>query len=124
MNPVQYVGLDIIEVCRIEEAVSRWGDRFLQRVYTEKELGYCRGRSRSLAARFAAKEAVAKALGTGIGRIAFKDIEIVSGPRKQPHVVLRGRALSRSRRLGLTNLAISLSHCRDYAAASFVGGCS
>ncbi len=119
---MQYVGLDIIEVSRIEETIARWGDRFLLRVYTLNELTYCRGHVRSLAGRFAAKEAVAKALGTGIGRIAFKDIEIVSGPKKQPQVVLHGRALARSRKLGLSGLAISLSHSRDYAAASVVGG--
>lgn len=119
---MQYVGLDIIEVRRIEEAVSRWGDRFLSRVFTPRELHYGRGRATTLAGRFAAKEAVAKALGTGIGRIAFKDIEIISGPRKQPRVILHGRALSRARRLRLSRLAISLSHSREYAAASVVGG--
>jgi len=119
---MQYVGLDIIEVCRIEEAVSRWNDRFLRRVYTARELRYCRGRATSLAGRFAAKEAVAKALGSGIGKVAFKDIEIISGPKKQPRIVLHGGALARYRKLGLSHLAISLSHCRDYAAASVVGG--
>ncbi len=105
---MQRVGLDIVEVSRIEQAVSLWGDKFLDRVFTTKELSYCRGRATSLAARFAAKEAVAKALGTGIGRIAFKDIEIVSGRKKQPEVVLHGRALARSRRLGVQRFALSL----------------
>ena len=111
------VGVDIIEVERIEGAVRRWGERFLGRVFTPAELELCRERPASLAARFAAKEAVMKALG---GAQRWREIEVLSGRRGQPRLRLWGRARARAKRLGL-ELAVSLSHCREYAIASVVG---
>jgi len=111
------VGVDIIEVGRIEGAVSRWGERFLGRVFTPAELELCRRRPASLAARFAAKEAVMKALG-GVQR--WREIEVLRYASGKPRLRLLGRARARARRLGL-ELAVSLSHCREYAIASVVG---
>lgn len=114
---MQHIGVDIIEIARIEEAVGRWGKSFLQRVYTESELRLYHRKPSSLAARFAGKEAVIKALGPGAG---WKDIEILSEPSGRPSVHLYGRAQNQARDLGLNSLAISLSHCREYAIAMVV----
>ncbi len=110
------VGVDIIEIGRIKRAVSRWQDSFLTRIYTENELKIARNVS-SLAARFAAKEAVMKALGTGFRRIGWREIEIVNSTDGAPSVKLYGRALRRSHELGLTRFEISISHSRKYAIA-------
>ena len=110
------VGVDIIEIGRIKQAVSRWQDSFLNRIYTENELKIARSAS-SLAARFAAKEAVMKALGTGFPGVSWKEIEIVNSTDGAPLVKLYGRALQRSHELGLTRFEISLSHSRKYAIA-------
>lgn len=117
-----HIGLDIIEIARIEGALGRWGERFLRRVYTEEELSICRNRSQALAVRFAAKEAVMKALGTGTKGVGWHDIEVLSNSDGKPLVCLHGRAQKRSEELGLGGLAISLSHSRQYAVASVVGG--
>ena len=114
-------GVDIIEIKRIKSAVERWGCRFLRRVYTEDELTYCKGRAPSLAARFAAKEATMKALGTGIRGIGWRDIEVVRPRGKAPCLCLHGKAAQKARALGIRNLALSLSHSKDYAVASVVG---
>jgi len=116
------VGVDIVEIERIQRAVDRWGQRFLHRIYTEAELDLCRNRVPELAARFAGKEAVMKALGTGTKGVSWRDIEILSNRRRAPLVFLHGRARCRARKLGMKKLAISLSHSRDYAVASAVGG--
>ncbi|MGQ9627480.1 MAG: holo-ACP synthase [Anaerolineae bacterium] len=114
------VGVDIVEIERVGRAVSRWGERFLGRVYTPQERAYCRGRVPSLAACFAAKEAVSKALGTGLGEIAWQEIEVLHNERGQPSVRLHGKALARARSLGLGSFALSLSHSRDCALACAV----
>jgi holo-[acyl-carrier protein] synthase len=111
------VGVDIIRIIRIEETVDRWGDRFLRRIYTPKELAYCRGRIPELAARFAGKEAVSKALGTGIKGIFWSEMEILGDHRGKPTVILSGHALDRAQELGLDEWAISLSHSDDNAVA-------
>jgi holo-[acyl-carrier protein] synthase len=111
------VGVDIIEIERIEAALRRHGERFLQRVYTPTEQAYCRGRVPELAARFAAKEAISKALGTGMRGIAWQEMEILGDERGKPLVHLHGRAKARAEELGLSKFAISLSHSRDYAVA-------
>jgi holo-[acyl-carrier protein] synthase len=116
------VGVDIVEVERIGSVVSRWGGRFLNRVYTEAELALCSGRVPELAARFAGKEAISKALGTGLVGISWREMEVLSDARGKPLVRLRGRAASRAERMGLRQFAISLSHSRDYAVASVVAG--
>ncbi|MCL0049285.1 holo-ACP synthase [Dehalococcoidia bacterium] len=115
-------GIDIVEISRIGAAIDSWGDRFLKRIYTEGEIEYCRGRLPQLAARFAGKEAVMKALGTGNRRVSWRDIEILPDRGGAPLVYLNGRARSRGDELGIDELAISLSHSREYAIASVVGG--
>ncbi len=116
------VGVDIIEIGRIKEAVERWGQRFLNRIYTQSEQILCRERPSSLAARFAGKEAVMKALGTGIKGVGWREIEILSLPTGQPLVHLHGKAQDRAASLGLSEMAISLSHSQDYAVAFVVAG--
>ncbi len=111
------VGVDIIEIERIEGVWRRHGERFLQRIYTPAEQAYCRGRVPELAVRFAAKEAVSKALGTGLWGIAWREMEILGDERGKPLVRLHGRAQARAEELGLTQFAVSLSHSRDYAVA-------
>ena len=115
------VGVDIMEIDRIEEAVARFGDRFLQRIYTPDELAYCRGRVERLASRFAAKEAVMKAMGTGIRGVGWREVEVVRPRGQAPTIRLHGRAAQTARRVGVTEFALSLSHSRDYAIASVVG---
>ncbi len=115
-------GVDIIEIDRVQRAISRWGNRFLDRVYTAGELALCRGRAPELAARFAGKEAISKALGTGLVGISWREMEILSDPRGKPWVRLHGRAAARASRLGLNDFAISLSHSQDYAVAFVVAG--
>ena len=110
-------GVDMIEVERIDRAILRHGNRFFERFYTERELIDSNGNTPALAARFAAKEAVAKALGTGIGEIGWKQTEIVNGPRREPHLFLHGTAGLLARELGLTTWSISLSHTHEHAVA-------
>ncbi len=114
------VGVDIIEIARVRGVIDRRGQRFLRRIYTEKELEFCRGRVPELAARFAAKEAVMKALGTGRRGVSWRDIEVLPNHRNAPLVFLHGRARRRARMLGITEMAISLSHSRENAVASVV----
>ena len=116
-----HIGTDIIEIARIEEAVTRWGERFLNRVYTESELRLYRKNLSSLAARFAGKEAVIKALGPRGKRIGWKEIEILSEPDGKPTVHLYGEAQNQAKSLGLDRLDISLSHSREYAVAFVMG---
>jgi len=118
-------GVDLIEIARVERMLSRYGDRFLARVFTPAEILYCRGRTAELAARFAAKEAVSKALGVGVRMIArdgihWQDVEVVGDPRGKPLVHLYGRAAERAGELGLAEWAISLSHSREHAIAFVV----
>jgi len=118
---MQCVGVDIIEIARIEEAIARWGERFLRRVYTETEIYLYHDRVAALAARFAAKEATMKALGTGIEEVMWREVETIHDSRGQPVVCLHGRSQSRAEEIGLKSLAISLSHSREYAIALVVG---
>ncbi len=113
-------GVDLVEIDRVAAVIDRWGDRFLTRVFTDAERAYCRGRVPELAVRFAAKEAVSKALGTGIVGMAWRDIEVVPDPRGKPLVVLHNRAKARATELGLTAFEVSLSHSRDMAIAMVV----
>jgi holo-[acyl-carrier protein] synthase len=115
------VGVDIIELERIARVVERWGDRFLRRIYTEQELAYCRGRIPQLAARFAAKEAVMKALGTGVRGVGWRDVEVVRRRGGAPTIALHSRAERRAEAIGVTELAMSISHSRNYAVVSVVG---
>jgi len=116
---VQHVGVDIIEISRIEEAIQSFGQTFLERIYTQKELDAYRDKLPSLAARFAGKEAVIKALNSpGINP---RDIEILSAPDGKPLLSLHGKAQEKAKSLGLAGLDISLSHSREYAVAFVVG---
>ena len=114
------VGVDIIEIARIGHAAQRWGDRFLHRIYTTGELAFARGRHPQLAARFAAKEAVMKALGTGRYGVSWREIEVVRQPGRAPRLVLSGRAKVRAEKMGLGVMSISISHSREYAVAVVV----
>jgi holo-[acyl-carrier protein] synthase len=113
-------GIDMIEVYRIDEAILRHGDRFFNRFYTDRELIDANGRTPALAARFAAKEAAAKALGTGIGDIEWKEVEIVRGPRGEPRLSLHGKAEALAGRLGWQEWSVSLSHTHEHAIATVV----
>ncbi|MDD5038612.1 MAG: holo-ACP synthase [Dehalococcoidales bacterium] len=115
-------GIDIIEISRIKKALDRWGEVFLHRIYTEPELRLCRGKPSALAVRFAGKEAVMKALGTGVRGVSWKEIEILADTKGKPLVYLYGKAKNQATDLGLDSLAISLSHSREYAIAFVVGG--
>jgi holo-[acyl-carrier protein] synthase len=113
----------MVEIPRIARAIERWGERFLQRVYTPAEIARYGRRVPELAARFAAKEAVSKALGVGIwGRegISWADAEVRSDPLGKPEVILYGRAADRARELGLDQWAVSLSHTDEHAVAVVV----
>jgi holo-[acyl-carrier protein] synthase len=117
-------GVDMIEIDRIRKAIDRYGEHFLGRVYTAVELSTCGGRYESLAARFAGKEAVAKALGTGVWRsgIAWTDIEIAREEATgAPVLILHAAAAARAMQLGVTEWSLSLSHDRQRAVAFVVG---
>ncbi len=118
---MQCVGVDIIEIARVEKAIARWGERFLKRIYTEREIELCQNRVSTLAARFAAKEATMKALGTGTEEVGWQDVETIPDSRGQPVIYLHGRSQIRAEEIGLKNLVISLSHSREYAIASVIG---
>lgn len=114
-------GVDLLEIGRLQGVVERYGQRFLRRVFTPLELAEAGENAASLAARFAAKEAVAKALGTGIGPVGWQEIEIRRGPDRQPILHLHGAAADRAAALGLTTWSISLSHNQSQAVAVAVG---
>ena len=108
-------GIDIIEVARMERGVARHGQRFLNRFFTPQEQAHCQGRAASLAGRFAVKEAVGKALGTGIGDVRWLEVEVVCDERGRPELVLHGAARQLADELGLTHWSISLSHTTTHA---------
>ncbi|MFK7850838.1 MAG: holo-ACP synthase [Akkermansiaceae bacterium] len=118
------IGIDVVEVDRIEAAIEKQGDAFLNRLFTEKEREYCGKQRRPgmhFAARFAAKEAVSKALGTGIGGSAgWLEIEVLRGESGAPRILFHGKAAEFIKGEGLASVQISLSHARDYAAANAV----
>lgn len=122
------IGVDIVEISRIKTAVER--EAFVRRVFTDKETAYCRSRgvqqAASFAARFAAKEAVAKAFGTGFSGGNIKDIEVVLAAGGKPAVALYGNFEELANQLGVSQIHISLTHAREYAAAQAVleGGIS
>jgi holo-[acyl-carrier protein] synthase len=113
-------GIDLVEIDRIVAAIERFGVRFLHRIWTERELAYCRGRAPELAARFAAKEATSKALGTGIAGLVWRDVEILPDERGKPLIFLHGGAKERAAQVGLSHWAISLTHSRHMACAMVV----
>lgn len=119
------LGTDLIEIARIERSLGRYGERFLERVFTPGEIAFClqkgKGAAESLAARFAAKEAAAKSLGTGISRgVSWRDFEVERAPGEAPRMILRGRAAERAAALGVVRSALSLTHDRNLAMAVVV----
>jgi holo-[acyl-carrier protein] synthase len=114
------IGVDIIEIARVERVISRWQDSFLKRIYTGAELESCSNTS-SLAARFAAKEAVMKALGTGARGVHWRDIEILTNGDGAPLIRLHGRAHERSKEIGIAEFCVTISHSREYAVAFVIG---
>ncbi len=115
------IGLDVIRVDRIRDALARFGDRFVDRVLTPAEARYVRGRPQTFAGRWAAKEAVSKVLGLGVRGIGWRDIEIERLPTGQPAVRLHGRAAARADQLGVERVAVSITHEREYALAIAFG---
>jgi holo-[acyl-carrier protein] synthase len=116
------LGTDLIEIERIQTSIDQFGDRFLNRIFTADEIAYCLRKKRhsaeSFAARFAAKEAGAKALGTGISRgVSWKEIEVRRQPGERPTLHLTGRAAERARSMGVGNIQLSLTHSREVAMA-------
>ena len=118
---MHYIGIDIVEIARIERAIAHRGESFLHRIYTEPELKLCHKKPSSLAARFAGKEAVIKAIGTQTRGINWREIEILADPSGKPLVHVYGKAQNQVDSLGLGKLAISLSHSKEYAIAFVVG---
>jgi holo-[acyl-carrier protein] synthase len=118
------VGIDLVEVERIAGALDRHGERFRRRVFTEAELAYCRGRkleTMHLAGRWAAKEAAAKALGTGVyGSLRFHDVEITNDERGKPVMTLSGDAARIAEEIGASRLHVSISHTRFHSTAVVV----
>ena len=115
------VGTDIIEIHRIEQAISNWPSSFLRRIYTKAELDNCHDVASSLAARFAAKEAVMKALGTGAKGLNWRDIEILSNSNGVPLIQLHGRAQEKAKEIGITEFSITMSHSKQHAIAFVIG---
>jgi len=117
-------GIDLVEISRIQQSVKRFGQRFLNRVYTPAEQAYClrkRNSAESLAARFAAKEAGAKALGTGISHgVSWLEIEVVREPSGRPTIRFHGRAAEIARGLGVAHVALSITHTGSLSMASVV----
>ena len=113
-------GVDLVEIQRLQDAIDRHGQRFLSRVFTAQELQEVGQNMASLAGRFAAKEAVAKALGTGIGTVNWREIEILRGPARQPVLYLHGEALRLADELCLKDWSLSLSHTASHAIAMVV----
>lgn len=114
-------GIDLIEIARVERGIDRLGERFLKRFFTARERADCGDLPHRLAARLAAKEAVAKALGTGIGAVGWRDIEIISDARGRPVLYLHGEAARQSAELAITQWEVSLTHTETTAGAVAVG---
>jgi holo-[acyl-carrier protein] synthase len=115
------LGIDLVEVGRIKKAHNRWGERFLHRIYTPKEIEYCKRKvfpEQSLAARFAAKEAVFKAMGTGLsGGISWTQVEIVNDPKGKPEVRVNPKL---ARLIENKKILISISHTKEFAIAQAI----
>src|SRR5438067_602840 len=122
------IGVDVVETARIESSLEKFGERFLRRVFVEGEIAYCSAMpfaARHYAARFAAKEAVSKAFGTGIGaHIGWRDIEVRRKATGEPFIVLHGSAQEFARKLNVIETLVSLSHSDSYSVANAVVLCS
>jgi len=113
-------GVDLIEISRVSDVIARHGKHYLERIYTSAELAQFGRNVESLAGRFAAKEAVAKALGTGIGKVTWKEIEVLGDEQNAPILTLYGAAEQKSKELGLTKWSVSISHSLSHAVAFVV----
>ena len=118
------IGVDLVKVARIEQVLERYGDRFLERVFTEREIAYCRGKAwaaSALAMRFAAKEAFSKALGVGLrqGGIHWREVEVISNPSGKPEIFVSGRAAKLCATAGIENMHLSLTD-EDHRALAVV----
>jgi holo-[acyl-carrier protein] synthase len=117
-------GIDITEVPRIAESIQRFGDRFLRRIFTEGEVRYCESKANRVeryAARFAAKEAAMKALGTGWSHgVTWRDVEVCRMPGGRPTIAFHGKAAEFAAKLGAAHIALSLSHTKEYAIAQVI----
>jgi holo-[acyl-carrier protein] synthase len=113
-------GVDLIEIARIEEVIARHGKHYLERIYTPAELVQCGKRTESLAGRFAAKEAAAKALGCGIGDVSWLEIEVLGDDQNAPVLTLHGAAIKRAEMLGLSTWSVSISHSQSHSVAMVV----
>ena len=113
-------GIDLVEIGRLEDSITRHGERFLNRIFTPQEQADCGGKVESLAARFAAKEAASKALGCGIGQVSWLDIEVTRNSDRQPELNLHGAAQVLAKKLKLTIWSVSLSHTRQNAIAMVI----
>ena len=116
------IGVDLIETSRVQESIDRFGQRFLERIFTEEEIGYClrkkKNSAESFAARFAAKEAAAKALGTGISRgVSWKELEVRREAGGRPTLHLAGRAAELAGSMGVRRIQLSLTHSQAMAMA-------
>lgn len=118
------VGCDVLEVARVKKEIEKKGGRFIARIFTPEEIKYATGKrypERHFAARFAAKEALFKALGTGLrGKLAWKDVEVRNGPLGKPEMVLSGQAHALAKKQGIKSIFVSLAHTNDVAHASVV----
>jgi holo-[acyl-carrier protein] synthase len=123
-NMIVGTGIDIAEVPRIRRSIERFGDRFLQRIYTAGEMRYCDSKANRVeryAARFAAKEAAMKALGTGWNHgVRWRDCEVVRAPGGRPTITFHGKAGEFAARLGVKNAALSISHTAEQALAQVI----
>jgi holo-[acyl-carrier protein] synthase len=108
-------GVDIIEIDRVQRSIDRFGDKMRNRIFTPQEQTYCANKISSLAGRYAIKEAVGKALGTGIGDVNFTDIEVVNNQRGKPELILHNNAKTLAAQQGLTQWSISISHTKTHA---------
>lgn len=113
-----HTGIDLIEVSRFSSQRPEIRKRFIDRVFTEAEKAYCRDRDQHLVGRFAAKEAVSKALGCGIGEVGWQEIEILNDESGSPVLFLHGKAAERAKQMGLSVWSVSITHLKEYAAAS------
>ena len=124
MTDIIGIGTDITECLRIARMIERHGELFINRVYTTEEISYCQSRKQAtqhFTGRWAAKEAVLKALGTGWRRgITWRDVEVRNEPSGKPIVAVRGGAKEVIEQLGITQILISISHCRSHATATAI----
>lgn len=118
------IGVDIVETARIDSSIERFGDRFLRRIFTQGERDYCSAMpfpARHYAARFAAKEALSKAFGTGIGgQVGWRDIEVMRKESGEPYILLHGHAAALAAERGVLDAMISLSHSDHYSVANAI----